>query len=259
MSFARGLAVQADVVGALILRETRTRFGAHQLGYLWALLEPTLMILTFLILFAVGKRDAPDGMDAFSFIATGILPYLVFSHTAVTVSNAIRGNRGLLFYPHVQPLDLVIARCLLEWATFAAVFLALMLGRALYAQELHIDSALRIVGGFALAAMLGASLGLVFCTLDQLSRVVDRVKGPLMRPLFWISGLFFTAEQLPDRVREVMLVNPLLHAVEMVRDGWFIQYHDEHVSVSYVLAWILGMSFVGLALERVVRRRIELT
>jgi capsular polysaccharide transport system permease protein len=134
-----------------------------------------------------------------------------------------------------------------------------MLGRALYVQELEIDSALRTVGGFTLAAMLGASLGLVFCTLDQFSQVVDRARGPLMRPLFWISGLFFTAEQLPDNVRDLMLINPVLHVIEMVRDGWFVGYHDEHVSVFYVSAWILGLAFVGLALERVVRRRIELT
>jgi len=36
--FLRGLVVQGEVIHALILRETRTRFGAYQLGYLWALL-----------------------------------------------------------------------------------------------------------------------------------------------------------------------------------------------------------------------------
>ena len=38
----RGLWLSAEVVHALVLRETRTRFGGHKLGYAWALLEPIL-------------------------------------------------------------------------------------------------------------------------------------------------------------------------------------------------------------------------
>ena len=40
-----------------------------------------------------------------------------------------------------------------------------------------------------------------------------------MRPLFWISGIFFAAEALPDGVRAVLLRNPVLHTTEFVRAG----------------------------------------
>ena len=115
-----------EVVHALALRETRTRFGAHKLGYLWALVEPTLMILTFYILFALASRAAPTGMTLFSFIATGIIPYLLFANTVKRVAEAINGNKALLFYPQVNPIDLVIARVFLEFTTYVGVFLVLM-------------------------------------------------------------------------------------------------------------------------------------
>jgi capsular polysaccharide transport system permease protein len=259
MTFARGLLVQSEVVYAILLRETRTRFGANKLGYLWALLQPTAMIFTFYVLFTVVGREAAPGMAPFAFLATGIVPYLLFASSASRVAEAINGNKALLFYPHVQPLDLVIARSLLEAVTYAGVFIVLMGLHGVYQQELQIHSSLLIVVGFVLASLFGTTLGLVFCGLGQLSNAVDKARGPIMRPFFWVSGLFFTANSLPDAAREIVLFNPVLHAVELVRDGWFPAYEAVHASPAYVLAWSLGLAFAGLSLERVVRRRIEVT
>jgi len=258
-ALVRGLVAQGEVVHAIVLREIRTRFGEHKLGYLWALLEPITVILTFYGLFTIANRPAPAGMDVFSFITTGFVPYQLFASTARRVAEAINGNQALLYYPPVQPLDLVIARAVLEAATLAGVFLALMLLHALYLQELRIDSALTTLCGLVLAWLLGSAVGLVFCCLSQFSNVVDRARGPLLRPLFWISGIFFTAESLPDHLRGVALGNPILHAIELVRAGWFSSYGADHVDIVYLLEWIGGTALIGLVLERVVRRRIEMS
>jgi len=259
MKFLRGLASQVEIVHAIVLRETRTRFGAQQLGYLWALLEPSVVILTFYTLYRITHRQHPAGMDLFSFIATGVLPYTLFGNSVSRVAEAINGNKSLLYYPQVRPIDLVIARGALEAATFAAVFMLLLGGRALFAQELDVDSPLLTICGMGMASLLGTSMGMIFCALGQMSNAVDRARGPLMRPLFWMSGVFFTAEMIPEGARHIMLANPLLHAVELVRAGWFRSYDALHVDVRYVCAWILGLLLLGLVLERAVRRRIEMT
>ncbi len=258
-SFWRGLMIQSEVVFAVILRETRTRFGRNKLGYLWALLEPTIMIVTFHAFYQLAGRSAPAGMDLFSFIATGVVPYTLFMNSVTRVAESVNANKALLFYPQVQPLDLAIARSLLEAATFAAVFILLLGGHAIVVKDLEIDEPLRVILGMGLAGLLGSSLGLVFCGLQQFSTVAERARGPMLRPLFWISGIFFTVETLPESVRSLMMTNPLLHCTEMVRDGWFHSYSDTHTDVAYVLAWVLGLMVVGLVLERIVRRRIELT
>ncbi|MEZ4367140.1 MAG: ABC transporter permease [Kofleriaceae bacterium] len=185
------------------------------------------------------------------------MPYTLFTNSVVRVAEAINGNKALLYYPQVRPIDLIIARCLLEAATFAAVFIVLMGGHALATQRLIVDDPLRLIAGMGLASLLGTGLGIIFCGLGQLSTVAERARGPLLRPLFWISGIFFTAETLPAGARDAMLWNPVLHTTELVRDGWFDSYSDEHVSVPYVLAWVGALFLAGLLLERWVRRRIE--
>jgi capsular polysaccharide transport system permease protein len=255
----RGLLIQVQVVHALLLREIKTRFGKHQLGYGWALLEPILWILTFLVLYHLVGRAAPPGMSVLAFLVTGIVPFGLFRNGSQHTLSAISGNKGLLFYPQVRPLDLVMARGLLETVTQFIVFILLMGGAALIDGRLQIESALVTILGLSLAAGLGASLGLVLCGLSVFSPTVERIHGPLLRPLFWFSAIFYSVDSTPQPLRDIILYNPVAHVVELVRDGWFPGYQSRHISAWYPSAWILVLLFFGLSLERTARRRLELT
>jgi capsular polysaccharide transport system permease protein len=250
---------ELQVVYALILRETRTRFGTHRLGYVWALAEPIIFIATFATMYLVVGRLVPMGLDTISFLTTGFIPFGLFRESAQRSLNAIGANRGLLFYPHVRPLDLVLSRIILEFATQVVVFVIIMTALCLYQWNFPNVDLLKVLVGFLLAFGLGASLGLVFCGLTVFSPTVERLLGPALRPLFWASGLFYAPSSLPESVRTLLLYNPMVHAIEFVRDGWFEQYHPAEVTIEYPLTWIGVLLLVGLSLERVARRRIQLT
>jgi capsular polysaccharide transport system permease protein len=250
---------QIQVINAIVLREMRTRFGRHRMGYLWALFEPVMYIATFAVFSVLLGRRMPHGFAVVPFLVTGFLPSLSFSHVATQGMHAINGNRGLLFYPDIRPLDLVISRTLLEIATYLLVFMLLMAGWALWEGRLEVHNVPLTLAGMLLAAGLGGSLGLVLCGLSVFSSSVERLAGPLMRPLFWISALFFSTNELPSEPRGVMLHNPVLHVVELTRSGWFPGYDVPEVSVWYPAVWILVLAYFGLTLERVARRRLELT
>jgi capsular polysaccharide transport system permease protein len=192
------------------------------------------------------------------FLATGIVSYTLFRETAARCMSAINANKALLYYPQVRPLDLVAARALLETTTQLTVMGLLMGGLALYEGQFNIDSVLQIALGLGLAAGLGVSLGLVLCGLSVFNRGVERLAPALMRPIFWLSSIFHTVESVPKGFRDILLLNPVTHALELVRDGWFPGYYARHADPWYPAAWILVLSFFGLSLERVARRSIEL-
>jgi capsular polysaccharide transport system permease protein len=243
----------------LVLRETRTRFGRHRLGYIWAIVEPLLFIVTFALMYALLDRQMAGGLPMVGFLVTGFIPYLTFQRTAGQAMQAINGNKGLLFYPNIRPLDLVAARTVLEIATHVVVFALLMAATALYDDSMRVGSLLDTALGMLLAGGLGASLGLVLCGLSTFSNTIDRLVSPILRPLFWISALFFSTNDLPSDVRKAFLYNPVLHVVELTRSGWFPGYRVPEVSVLYPIMWILVLFYFGLTLERVARRRLELT
>ena len=260
MSLARGAFIQLQVVHALVLRETRTKFGEHQLGYLWAVLEPLFWIGTFWASYIVVGRPVSPGLDDLSFLTTGILTYELFSNNVSRIGEAINGNKQLLFYPQVQPIDLVWARAALETATICAVFILIMGTAAFYRGEVpRVDSVLKVLLGFGLAAFLGTGLGLLLCMVSEVLPIMERLRGPLLRPLFWVSGLFYTLDEIPRSAHDALLYNPVLHTLELVRDGWYPQYDAKEASPFYVLCFALTFMVAGLLLERIVRKRIELS
>jgi capsular polysaccharide transport system permease protein len=255
----RGSMTQLQVVYALLLRETKTRFGSHQLGYLWALAQPMMWIGMFATFYYLVARMAPPGMSIIAFLTTGIIPFSLFRDTTNKCLSAIDANKGLLFYPQVRPLDLVIARALLEAVTHLTVMALLMGGLALYEGAPRVDSWLETLAGLALASGLGLSFGLVCCGLSVYSSTVERLFPTAARVVFWTSALFHPIESLPKEARDILLLNPVAHAIELVRDGWFPGYAARHSDPWYAVVWVLVMLFFGLSLERVARRRLELS
>lgn len=255
----RGLLAQIQVVYALILRETRTRFGTHRLGYVWALAEPVVFIATFAAMYQVVGRMVPWGLDVVAFLTTGFVPFGLFRESAQRSLNAVGANRGLLFYPQVRPLDLVLARVALEFSTQVVVFSLIMTGLCVWNWSVPNFDLFALLCGLLLSFGLGASLGLVMCGLSVFSPTVERLLGPMLRPLFWASGLFYAPSMLPESVCELLLYNPMVHAIELVRTGWFEQYRPAEFSLLYPTAWISVLLVIGLGLERVARRRIQLT
>ena len=190
MGFAAALRMQLNVLHALMLRETRTRFGAHQLGYLWALIEPLMWIATFYLLFKFMDRRLPVGMDPVSFLTTGLIPFLMFRQNLNQLLNAINASKGLLFYPRIRPLDLMFARAGLEMATLGMVFIVIMGFNALYQGQLAVHDPLQVLAGLVLACLLGIGCGIFTGALFSFSSAVLRIIPILLRPLIWISGLW---------------------------------------------------------------------
>lgn len=253
--FLRGLRVQAQVVYALILRETRTRFGKNHLGYLWALIDPLLLIGMFAVLMSLGLRHSvPPGMSVLAFIGTGLVPYHFFTDISGRMGNAVRSNQGLLYYPRILPIDLLWARLILEFSTQFVVFLIVLGCDAMFFERVALDNILEVFLGLFLAAGLGVGIGLVFGAAGTVYPVLDRVRGILFRPLFFLSGVWFTANELPPEFRKPLMYNPIIHCTELVRGGWFKSYEPRYAEPLYAFGWVVVLIAVGLTLERVARR-----
>ena len=80
----------------------------------------------------------------------------------------------------------------------------------------------------------------------------------LTRPLFFVSGIFFTIDTLPGKLRDVLIWNPILHGVEWMRYGYYVNFRGDSFDPSYILAWGLGATVIGLAAERLHRNWHEM-
>lgn len=253
-----GWSVNLAVWNALIIRETRTRFGKRQLGYLWALIEPMIWVLSFQVIFNVMGRQPPYDMPVSAFILTGILPFSLLRNMTNRIISAVQSNRSMLFYPQVHILDLCIARMLLEGLTALGVLAALWGAYALAGDVMYIEDPLAVLVGLLQITLLGMGLGMLGLTLAQFTQTAGIVVSVLFRPLFFISGIFYPIEKLPYSVQEILLYNPLLHVIQAIRDGWSPTYESDVVDEAYVWGWCIITLTVGFHYVRtLVRQRVE--
>jgi len=253
----QALIVQARVIHALMLRETKTRYGKHKLGYLWALFEPVLQILVFVVIFTIAGRQSISGMPIVLFMLTGFTPFLLFRNTMQQGLNAIDANRALLTFPQVKTIDLIVARALLEIATMTVVFVILLLGIVAMDIPVKIENPLMVVMTIMLMASTGFGLGMAFASLTPLFPSINQVvSAALGRPLFFTSGLFFTAEVIPQYGRDILLINPILHMIEMLRSAFFYEFHSDYADPAYAVATALVCVCAGLVMHRALQDRV---
>lgn len=255
MSLIRGLEIQFDVIYALILRESRTRFGKHLLGYVWALVEPLLWIGLIFGIFYFSGRTVPYGMTLITFVTTGVVPFVLIRNCVRYGINAISANRSLLFFPQVHVLDVMISRAVLETATVILVFWMIIGTHEVYYGQYSPKATATLIGGLFLGGLFGACAAFGLCLLNMFLGWIDRVINRLLRVLFFTSGAFFAVNELPQEAQRVLLLNPLLHITSTVRTGWSPEFENANVTVSYPLMWSAGFVLLGLFLMPLAARR----
>src|SRR3990170_8257258 len=94
------------LIVTLVLRELRARYRSSFLGFLWSFLNPLLLMLVYVLVFAVYLRVPMDNYAVFLF--TGLLPWLWFSASLGHATGVIVGSGALvkriLFPAEILPL-----------------------------------------------------------------------------------------------------------------------------------------------------------
>ena len=238
------------VVFALMVREMGAKFGRSWGGYAWALAEPMGGIVLLALAFSIALRSPPIGTSFMFFYATGMIPFSLYSSIAAAAANAVRSNRGLLTYPVVTALDAVIASFLLNALTMVLIAAIIFTG-IIYFDEVHVNLAPgKIVLGLAMAGSLGLGIGALNSVLFGLFPTWKNVWSVLNRPLFLVSGIFFTYDSVPAAFQKVLWFNPLVHAIGTMRSGFYGSYLDEYVSPVYVFGIAMGTFMIGAYLLR---------
>jgi len=256
--FLQALAVQQRVIYALILRETRTRYGKTRIGYLWALFEPLAHMLIFVAIFSFIGRASPLGGSVAMLVLTGLFPYNLFSNMATQLMNAVEANRVLLSYPHVTPFDVMIARIILEIATQIVVFSFVLLILAVQdLWDMKVDSLIEVIVVILVTATLGAGLGLINAVLAFKFPSYTNIFGMTMRPLYFLSGIFFVVGYMSTDIQNIMYYNPIAHLIEWFRSAMYAGYESSFLDKDYLLSFTLTVVFFGLLLLRLVRHKIR--
>ncbi|MEM0977538.1 MAG: ABC transporter permease [Pseudomonadota bacterium] len=228
-----------DLIWTLVRREISTRFGPGAVAYIWALVVPLSWIGFGILAFAFFDRKTPLSAEPALFLATGILPYVVFRQTLISVTRAATANRALLHLPGVCLPDLIIAYALLEGLTTAVIVVLVLTSVTWVVSGDWPNLFFETVFLFATTWILAVALSILTTLVSERMPSVGRILPLVLRPLFWISGVFFVASELPPIWQDLLSWNPLFLLIDGVRAAYFHGYISPVYSASSVF-WVLG-------------------
>lgn len=255
-SFMDSLRIQKRVIGALILREILTRYGRHNIGFLWLFIEPMFFSVGVTILWTyleISKSDIPIA----GFALTGYSAIVIWRNTVNKMTSTASSNRGLLYHQQVKILDLVLARMMVEFSgvTMSLVTLTIVF-QQLGLMSLPIDP-LVVVSGWLYLMWFVASVGMIAVYLGEASEVFDRVWHVVLYLTLPFTGAFSMMSWLPPQVQTVLAWSPMVHAVELLREGYFGKGIHAIYSVEFLIKANAALTLLGLLLVRKVRRGLE--
>ncbi len=256
-SFYNSLKIQLRVIHALIMREIITRYGRHNLGFIWLFLEPMIFTLGVATLWYFMKSAHGSDLPIVPFAVIGYSTILIWRNVANRMGNAVEANTGLLYHRNVKVIDVFLARILLEIAGATISFTVLsMIFMAVGEMKLPSDFLL-MAQGWLLLIWFAIALGLFVGGIFELSEVVDRLWHAFTYLMFPLSGAAFFVYWLPQKFQEIVLYIPMVHFSEMIKHGYYGDIIPTFEDSLYVIKWNLCLTFIGLYLVRYVSRKVE--
>ncbi len=249
-SILQSLTIQRRVLYALMMREIITRFGRDNLGVLWLVAEPMIFTLGIVTLWTLSGMGHGSSLPIVAFAVTGYSSVLLWRNCASRALGAIDSNLPLLYHRNVKVIDVFITRIVLEVVGAIASFAILTsLFMAIGWMSAPVDL-LQVLYGLFMLSWFGGALALVIGAGMAYSHAVEKLWGPTAYLLFPLSGAAFMVDWLSPGFQNVVLLLPMVHGVEMLREGYFGNAVRTHYDVGYMAFWCLVLTWVGLFMTR---------
>lgn len=217
-----------EVIFAITRRDFAGRYFGSYLGLLWAFVHPIASILVIWFVFQVGFKAAPvHELPFILWLAAGMIPWNFFAEAVTRASNSVvdqsRVVKQVRFRASVLPIVPILS-ALVVHVTFIGVLLAMF---AFYRVSLPWTT---LQLPYYLGAMVVLLVGVSWLTasLTVFLRDVPQMISLAVQFGFWATPVFWSIEQMPERFRGWLALNPLCYLVEGYRhsliDGtWFWQ------------------------------------
>lgn len=247
---------RSRIIFALMLREMHTRHASTRLGFAWAIVEPLAHLSVLAAIFAVFNRGRPPlGWDWFFFYATGVIPFLMWSHVTTNGFHGLVANTHVLQIPAIRRLDVLVASALVELAIAIAVGSVMFYAFWAVGKGPAPRDPLAVIEAVALLWLFAFGLSLVNATVETVNGSWLRIWPSIIRLQYFTSGVFYVPQEMPEWLRDILVLNPLLLCLEWFRTGFFDQHDPPWLDKQYAVVVTLLVILFGLMLEVGLRRR----
>jgi ABC-type polysaccharide/polyol phosphate export permease len=219
--FLHNLVERRSLLFQLVRRDFEQRFVGSAIGWVWGLIHPLVLLLSWTFVFRVCmKAKLPDGEVTQNyplFLFAGMLPWLLFSETVQRSASSLLDQANLITKT-VFPAEIVPLSIFLSAMVSHLMALVLVMG-VVGIWENHISIFVIFLPLYmALVGLFSVGIGWIVASLHVFLRDTAQLVSVLLTVWFWVTPIFISEEQFPARFRFLLSGNPLSYVVRGYRD-----------------------------------------
>ncbi len=249
-TYLRELWRRRDYILAVPLNELRVQNAHTLLGNVWLVLNPTLQVGVYYVVFGLIVRADRGVEDYLAFLTIGVFVFAFCQRIVIAGARSIASSLGLIrtmrFPRAVLPLTAVVGQVI----GFAAPLGVMVLVVGAHG---HLPDAswLALPLVFAGTVATSAGLALLAARLNHDYRDVENTLPFVFRLAFYLSGVLYSVERLvtDEAVRGLFVLNPFYVWISLFR--WALM--DVPVATQIVVAaplWAMLSLVIGFEVFR---------
>lgn len=232
------------------LAQLRSESSRAYLGYLWWFLEPLLYLLVFYVVFALVFQRGDE--NYVQVLLTGLVVWKWFDSSVRSSMDVINQNAALIDKVYIPKLVFPAVSVVSNGIKFALVLVFLLIFSLLVGNGIAntwIALPLLIAVHAALVFSVSCLIAAITPFLPDIRMIFDK----LMTMMFFLSGIFYTLDSIPEVFRGYFLLNPAFLLIESYRN---ILIFHQWPSVM-ALAYVFLLSMIVLSVALVILRRFD--
>jgi len=236
-----------ELIWALALKELRVRYKRSVLGFLWALLNPLMMMIILTLVFGSLMRFSIDHYAIF--LLSMLLPWTFFSQALSYSVESVVGNAQLLKKVRVPKLVFPMAAVVANIINFLLSLLPLALLIVVLRFPLHwtwIYLPIPMVGLFLFT--LGSAF--FFAAINVFFRDISHIVQILLSAWFYASPIIYSLDFIPKKYHIFFRLNPMLYVLNGFRLSIYYGLLPSLGSIAMSLACGVAAVAIGFGLFR---------
>lgn len=218
--FLKNLVERRSLLFQLVRRDFEQRFVGSAMGWIWGLIHPLVLLLSWTFVFQVClKIRMPAGAVTGSyplFLFAGMLPWLLFSETLQRSASSLLDQANLItktvFPAEMIPISVFLS-CLVS---HLLALVLLIVAAGVWQNQISIFLLLLPVYVFVIG-LLAVGLGWIVSSLHVFLRDTAQVLSVILTLWFWVTPVMIFESQFPPWSRWMLALNPLYYIVRSYR------------------------------------------
>jgi len=249
--FTRNLWERRTLLFQLVRRDFEQRFVGSAVGWLWGVIHPIVMLVSWLFVFQIClKMTLPPNevtQNYSLFLFCGFLPWLLFQETVTRSASSMLDNSNLItktvFPAEIVPISIFLSSLISHLMALTLVIAVVGFFNGHFSLWMFTLPVYMLVVG-----MFSVGVGWIVSSLQVYLRDTAQVLSVILTFWFWATPIFITEQNIPARFHFILRANPLAFVVRAYRDR-LLSYRVPNlkefaiVTAYAVAAFVLGGLF----------------